>query len=114
MQNAMAAINSEKTKYSKLLSAMFCSTSIIVLSILSLLNNMSLDLYSVLAVLKVVVPGSFCFWFLGYIMGCIFEKDGNGSNVKMAKLSSGNEAYKIPSIFEDGAAGNGADENIEV
>lgn len=100
MSNSAAAPNDEKNKYSKLLSALFCSTSIIVLSILSLLNNLSLDLYSVLTVLKVVVPGSFCFWFTGYIMGRIFENGSSKPAVKMVKLSENNAAYNIPSIFE--------------
>lgn len=106
-----ASVARDKNKYSKHLSALFCSTSIIVLSILSLLNNLSLDLYSVLAVLKVVVPGSFCFWFLGHVMGTIFEKHGDkNSTAKLIKLSENDEAYKIPSMFEGNAATSGDDE----
>ncbi len=105
-------VKSDKIKYSKLLSAFFCSTSMIVLSILSLLNNMSLDLYSAIAVLKVVIPGSFCFWFTGYIMGLIFENNSGKALVKTVKLTENNEAYKIPSIFEDGSSDEGESEEL--
>ena len=103
MSNSSAMSQSE-IKYSKLLSGLFCSSSILVLSILSLLNNLSLDLYSVMALLRVVVPGAFCFWFSGYVMGKIFENHDNIKPPKLTKLSESNEAYTIPSMFSEGSA----------
>ena len=87
----------EELKYSKMLSSLFCSTSIIVLSMLCLLNNLSLDAYSMISLLKVVVPASFCFWFIGFVIGKILDK----KSVKIVKeqIISEKEAYEIPSMF---------------
>ena len=91
--------NGENFKYSKLLSSLLCSSSIIVLSFLCLLNNLSLDLYSACMLLKVVIPGSFCFWFLGYVMGHILDNSEKNPKPRTYKLSSDNEAYAMPSMF---------------
>lgn len=87
----------EQFKYSKMLSSLFCSTSIIALSILSLLNNLSLDIYSATMLLKTVIPASACFWFIGYVIGTILDKN----NVKIIKeqIKKETEAYEIPSMF---------------
>jgi len=94
-------------KYSKLLSALFCSTTIIVLSILCLLNNLSFDVYSAMMLLRIVVPGSFCAWFIGFSMGHIFDNHSAAPVVKKVELSESNEAYSMPSMF-------GADSSAEV
>ena len=95
-----SVILKKKTNYSKLLSSLFCSSSIIFLSILCLLNNLSFDFYSACILLKVVVPASCCFWFLGYAMGKILTKSGKGGgSIKEFELSNDNEAYTIPSMF---------------
>ena len=101
MANSRTITTNEELKYSKLLSSLFCSTSIIILSILCLLNNLSLDIYSVGILLKVVMPGSFCFWFLGNTIGKILDNHSNETPVKEVKLTDSNEAYSMPSMFAD-------------
>ena len=101
----------EQIQYSKLLSSLFCSLSIIALSILSLLNNLSLDLYSMIALLKVVIPAAFCFWFLGFVIG----KTLDSINTKIIrqetenKIKAETEPYEIPSMF--GAVGGDSTES---
>ena len=96
-----AVSQEEQIKYSKLLSSLFCSLSIIALSILSLLNNLSLDFYSMITMLKVVIPAAMCFWFIGFVIGKIFDS----LNTKIikeevkAKVKAEVEPYEIPSMF---------------
>ena len=91
----------EQFKYSKMLSSLFCSLSIIALSILSLLNNLSLDFYSMITMLKVVIPAAMCFWIIGFVIGKIFDS----LNTKIikgevkAKVKAEAEPYEIPSMF---------------
>lgn len=92
----------EKLKYSKILSSLFCSVSILAYSILSLLNNLSLDFYSMIMMLKVVIPASFCFWFLGYTIGTILDNYSN--KITTNKIIDETKAYEIPSIFSDTSA----------
>ena len=87
----------EKVKYSELLSSLFCSASIFTLSILCLLNNLSLDLYTMLCLLKVVVPASISFWFLGHVIGKILDK--YNKKIITKKAVDETKAYEIPSIF---------------
>ena len=87
----------EQLKYSKMLSSLFCSTSIVSLSVLSLLNNLSLDIYSMFSLLKTVIPASFCFWFIGYIIGKILDK--NNKKIIKEQIKRETEAYEIPSMF---------------
>ena len=86
-----------KIQYSKLLSSLFCSVSIFLLSILSLLNSLSLDMYSMMCLLKVVVPAGASFWFLGFVIGTILDRYDNKIIVK--KKVDETKAYEIPSIF---------------
>lgn len=95
--NKAINIHDEELKYSKLLSSLFCSTSIIVLSILCLLNNLTLDLYSTITLLKVVLPASFCFWFIGYVIGKIL--DGLSSKITQTQIKQEKELYEMPSMF---------------
>lgn len=90
-------INDDKIKYSKILSSLFCSTSIIAFSMLSLLNSLSLDIYSALTLLKIVLPASFCFWFIGFVIGKIL--DGKSAKIISEKIKNETEAYEIPSMF---------------
>lgn len=98
-----ANTQNEELKYSKLLSSLFCSTSIIALSILCLLNNLSIDIYSTLTLLKIVLPASFCFWFIGYIIGRIL--DSLNKKIINEQIKQEKEPYEIPSMFtiEDNA-----------
>ena len=87
----------KQTKYSKIISSLFCSTSIIVLSLLCLLNNFSIDLYTTTTLLKIVIPASFCFWFIGYVIGKIL--DGFDNKITVKKIAEEKKAYEIPSMF---------------
>lgn len=87
----------EGIKYSKLLSSLFCSTSIIALSVLCLLNNLSIDIYSTMTLLKVVLPACACFWFIGFSIGKIL--DGFSKKIVKEQIKSEKEAYEIPSMF---------------
>ena len=100
----------EQLKYSKMLSSLFCSTSIVSLSVLSLLNNLSLDIYSMFSLLKTVIPASFCFWFIGYVIGKIL--DGKNEIVIKEQVKQETEAYEIPSMF--GGGENVADDEFGV
>ena len=93
----------EEIKYSKLLSSLFCSTSIIALSILCLLNNPILDMYGAVCLLKTVLPASFCFWFIGFVIGKIL--DGKSEKIIEQEKVDEKKAYEIPSMF----AGNAED-----
>ena len=86
-----------KICYSKFLSALFSSLSMFTLSMLCILNNLSLDLYSTLLLLKVVVPGATSFWFLGYVIGK--KLDGLNNNIIVQKTENEKLAYEIPSMF---------------
>ncbi|MBQ4646612.1 MAG: hypothetical protein IJB79_04620 [Candidatus Gastranaerophilales bacterium] len=93
-----ASINqNEELKYSKFLSSLFCSSSIIVLSILSLLNNLSIDFYSMVSLLKIVLPASFCFWFIGFVIGRIL--DSLNKKIIKEQIKQETEAYEMPSMF---------------
>lgn len=106
MDNSTVA-NEDKIKYSKLLSSLFCSSSIIVLSILCLLNNLTIDIYSTMVLLKIVLPAAFCFWFLGFSIGKIL--DGFNHKIVVEQKKSEVEAYEMPSMF----AGVGVQEDDE-
>ena len=97
----------ENISYSKVLSCLFSSNAVIALSILCLLNNLSLDLYSLTALLKVVLPASFCFWLIGFFIGRILDTY-NGSISKMIELDE-QKAYEIPSIFSDSSLNDSVD-----
>ena len=56
------------------LAAIFASFSILVMGALSLLENMSLDYYSVLGTLKKVIPASIIIGGLGWVMGMILDR----------------------------------------
>ena len=87
----------EEIKYSKLLSSLFCSTSIIALSILSLLNNLTLDMYGAMCLLKVVLPAYFCFWFIGLVIGKIL--DGKSEKIIEEQVVEEKKVYEMPSMF---------------
>ena len=93
-------IQLNKIKYSTTLSSLFCSTSILSLSVLCLLNNLSFDIYSACMLLKVVVPAGISFWLLGYFMGMILDNHHSTVQTSKSKKTQGdNAAYEIPSMF---------------
>ena len=97
MSGTIYKTEDEQVKYSKILSSLFCSTSIISLSILSLLNNLSIDIYSAYVLLKVVVPASICFWIIGFVIGKILDTFNN--KITVEKITEEKKAYEIPSMF---------------
>ena len=95
-------ISKEKIQYSKILSSIFSSNAVVGFSILCLLNNLSLDIYSMFSLLKVVIPASFCFWFLGFVIGTILDKYDRNAAIK--EKNDEQKAYEIPSMFADPSA----------
>ena len=67
----------EKISYQKSLSALFASSSMLAFGALSLLNNFSLDYYSVLIMLSIVVPVSLSMGFIGFVIGKILDEGEN-------------------------------------
>lgn len=90
-----------KNNYAKLFSELFSSRSIIVLSILCLLNNLSLDLYSALCFLKVVAPGGVSFWIIGYILGKKLDTLDKKGSIEQLSGDSDFAAYEIPGMFSN-------------
>lgn len=87
----------EQIKYSKLLSTLFGSVFSLALLVLCLLNNLSLDFYTMLVVLRVVVPAFLSFWFIGFVIGKILD-NFNGNIVKQ-RAKNEKIAYEMPSMF---------------
>ena len=109
MENTVYKQEEQKIKYSKIISSLFCSSSIIILSFLCLLNNFSIDLYTTMILLKVVIPASFCFWFIGFVIGKIL--DGLNVEIAVKKITEEKKAYEIPSMFasDEGYSNDGLD-----
>ena len=111
MNNSIYKSKEEKPiKYSKIISSLFCSSSILILSLLCLLNNFSIDLYTATLTLKIVLPASFCFWFIGYIIGKIL--DGLNTKIIVKKIAEEKKAYEIPSMFSDNSEYSNDEFNI--
>ena len=100
MSSANIQSKDSKIKYSELLSSLLSSISILTYSALSLLNSLSLDLYSMICMLKVVIPACACFWIIGYVVGTIL--DNYSTKITTKKKADETKAYEIPSIFSDG------------
>lgn len=96
MKSSPVLLTKEK-RYSRIFSSLFCSMAILALSALCLLNNFTIDLYSTTVLLKVVLPGAFCFWILGYIIGFILDNKEN--NIVETRAIDDKKAYEIPSMF---------------
>ncbi len=102
----------EEIQYSKLLSSLFCSISILGLSILCLLNNLSFDIYSAIVLIKIVVPASISFWLIGFLIGKIL--DSFNTQIEHKKMVEEKKAYEIPSMFSYDLESNEDDESGEV
>lgn len=92
----------EKFSYQKSLSALFASSSMLAFGALSLLNNFSLDYYSVLVMLSIVIPSSLSMGFIGFVIGKIFDEGENFHPFQRKKKTSKpkiDNAYKIQSMF---------------
>lgn len=111
----------EKIPYKKTLSALFASFSVLAFGTLSLLNNFSMDFYSILFMLSIVIPAAISMGFIGYIMGKIFDEGSDFSPIKKMrkKLNTPENPYKIQSMFtthdqEEQTAGSMFDTNEEL
>ncbi len=92
----------EKISYQKNLSALFASSSMLAFGALSLLNNFSIDYYSVLIMLSIVVPVSISMGFIGFVIGKIFDEGENFQpfqKIKKKNKPTIDNAYKIQSMF---------------
>lgn len=93
----------EKTTYHKTLSTLFASFSVMAFGALSLLNSFSMDFYSVMFMLSIVIPASVSMGFIGFIIGKIFDEGENFNpnpfKKKDGKSQSVDNAYKIQSMF---------------
>lgn len=58
----------------KRLAAIFVSFAILIIGTTSLLENMSLDYYSVLGTLEKILPASIALGGLGWVMGMVLDK----------------------------------------
>ena len=97
-------IQGKNIKYHKYLATLFSTTTIVGLSILCLLNSLSIDFYSAFFLLKIVIPAAFCSWIIGYVIGKILETT---PAPKMQKLNTSDEkAYEIPSMFSSEGMNN--------
>ncbi len=104
----------EKISYQKSLSALFASSSMLAFGALSLLNNFSLDYYSVLIMLSIVVPVSLSMGFIGFVIGKIFDEGENFHPFQRKKKNAApkiDNAYKIQSMFAADAQTD--DENLQ-
>lgn len=90
----------QNTFYQKNLCALFASTSLLAFGALSLLNNFSMDTYSIIFMLKIAVPASLSLGFLGYAIGKML--DSNEKTEVQTQANNPNnqkDAYKIESMF---------------
>ena len=83
--------------YATLLSSLFSSFAIIILSFLCILNNIPLDLYGAFLLLKTTVPAAVSLWFVGFIIGKIF--DSTLIKQEQQKIKEEKEVYDMPSMF---------------
>ena len=99
----------EKISYQKTLSALFASFSMLAFGALSLLNNFSMDYYSILFMLSIVIPASLSMGFIGFVIGKIFDDGENFSpnpfkKKDKPKTPAIDNAYKIQSMFAPDAS----------
>ncbi|MBQ7287747.1 MAG: hypothetical protein IJW73_08315, partial [Candidatus Gastranaerophilales bacterium] len=101
MSNAQSTLNSyddkNKMTYATLLSSLFSSFAIIILSFLCILNNIPLDLYGTFLLLKTTFSAAISLWFVGFIIGKIF--DSTLIKQEQQKIKEEKEVYDMPSMF---------------
>ena len=106
----------EKISYQKSLSTLFASSSLLAFGALSLLNNFSLDYYSILFMLSIVIPASLSMGFIGFVIGKIFDKGENFHPFqKKKKLNRPtiDNPYKIQSMFVSDTTDDGIQSMFE-
>lgn len=70
----------------KRLAAIFASFAILIMGTASLLENMSLDYYTVLGTLQKVIPASLALGGLGWFMGMVLDKPRKRSRAGVNNL----------------------------
>lgn len=98
----------EKISYQKSISALFASTSMLAFGALSLLSNFSMDYYSIMVMLSIVIPVTVSMGFIGFVIGKIFDMGEDFHPFSKKKKSSAptvDNAYKIQSMFSSDAQG---------
>lgn len=106
----------EKISYQKNLSALFASSSLLAFGALSLLNNFSLDYYSILFMLSIVIPASLSMGFIGFVIGKIFDEGENFHPFQKKKKSNRptiDNPYKIQSMFVSDTTDDGMQSMFE-
>ena len=83
----------EKISYQKTLSALFASFSMLSFGALSLLNNFSMDYYSILFMLSIVIPASLSMGFIGFVIGKMFDQGENFNPNPFKKEKSKHSEY---------------------
>ncbi len=97
----------EKISYQKNISALFASVSMLAFGALSLLNNFSMDYYSIMFMLSIVIPVTLSMGFIGFVIGKIFDEGENFHPFQKKKkktVPTVDNAYKIQSMFSSDAA----------
>lgn len=91
----------EKISYQKSLSALFASFAVLGFGALSLLNNFSMDYYSIMFMLSIVLPAGLSLGFIGFVLGKIFDEGSGFAPIKKIKkkLKTPENPYKIQSMF---------------
>lgn len=67
-------MNKQSIPERKRLAAIFASFTILIVGTISLIENMTIDYYSVLGTLQKVIPSSIIMGGLGWVMGMILDK----------------------------------------
>lgn len=99
----------DKIIYQKTLSALFASASLLGFGALSLLNNFSMDYYSIMFMLSIVFPAALSMGFIGFVIGKIFDEGENFKPFKKKvkkKTQTPDNPYKIQSMFTSDAGGD--------
>lgn len=88
----------EKTTYHRTLSTLFASFSVMAFGVLSLLNSFSMDFYSVIYMLSIVIPASILLGLIGYAIGIFFDNPDRFRK-RNTRIQTIDNAYKIQSMF---------------
>lgn len=84
----------------KRLAALFVSFTIVTVGAVSLLENMSLDYYSVIGTLQKVLPASLIMGGLGWVMGMILDRPKKGHRVSYNAMFLNEITKNTPSVDE--------------
>ena len=68
--------------YRHYLSALFASFATLVIGTVSLLENESIDYYTVMAALRIVIPSALVLGGIGWVMGMVLDKPKKSNQIK--------------------------------